>query len=202
MVVNGYSLDRKPSWVPGLGPVSFDPVTLAAFELDGRPQQLHVDGRTLTRQGGGSEEKKTGADILLVLETDGIDGLAPMKGILAQAKKNTGNFSFTAASDLFDQCQTMHEITDDSFAFIYAKNGFFLFDNPITQGVGVLHKRDRRGSIGKLVADFVDCRVGDTAISAKQEGPFAVVAQELRQKRYLEAAEEMEGNALIITAST
>lgn len=203
-VVKGYTLDFKPVFTPGLSFSSAPaPIKLGAFQVDGRPPMpLHIDGRPLGRKGKGSEEKKTGADILLVLESEGIEGLAPRKGLLAQAKKKDGNFTYTGSRDLFDKCSVMAEITHHSFAFIYAHNGFFLFDNPVTKGVPTLQAHEASQSIGELIAEFIDCRVGDTRITQKRKGWFAKVAENLRDGRYQDAAEITEGGALVITANT
>ncbi|WP_085026193.1 hypothetical protein [Ensifer aridi] len=123
-----------------------------------------------------------------------------MKGILAQAKKNDGNLTYTNSSqDLFGKCRIMAEITNESFAFIYAHNGFFL-RQPDHQSCKSAESCRCASSIGELVADSVDCRVGDTAITEKRKGWFAAVAEDLRHKRYPEAAEKTERGALVISA--
>lgn len=201
--VHRYSLDLKPKWSHGhfLQLTSPGAVQLEAFQLDERRRTpIHMDGRTLTRHGSGAEETEFGADILLVLETDGIEGLEPMKGILAQSKKHDGVFNYTAAADLFEQCHDMAMITDSSYAFIYADNGLFLFGNPITSGVASLRASNVDGTIGETIANFIDCGVGDKNITEKRVGNFGPMAEALRDRRFRDAARAMNVNALVIKA--
>lgn len=201
--VHRYSLDLKPKWSHGLFPQLTSPgaIQLEAFQLDERRKSpIHMDGRTLTHHGKGAEETQVGADILLVLETKGIEGLEPIKGILAQAKKHDGDFNYTAAADLFDQCHDMAVITDSSYAVIYADNGLFLFDNPITSGVELLEAANVDGTIGETVARFIDCGVGDKNITEKRVGHFGPMAAALRDRRFRDAARAMNVDALVIKA--
>lgn len=191
-VVNGYTLDFKPRQGPRLAFQSQpDPLVLSAEQFD---------GRTLGDRGRNSEENDTGADVLIFLDTAGVEGLSPKKGLLAQAKMQKSNFLYTADDELFEQCSKMYDITDSSYAFIYATNGIFVFDNPIAQDVQRLRRKDATWSVGDLIANFIDCSIGDRGITEIDVGPFRDVAQNLRRRRFQEAAQTEELQSLVISA--
>ena len=199
-VVNGYKLNFKPKpsfgryWTSGE-----DEITLRSRAIDGRPRP-RFDGRALGRKGPGSEERESGADILFFLEADGVEGLAPKKGILAQAKKWNEDFHFTRSQDLYGKCKIMDSVTEHSYALIYAPNGLFVFQNPITSGVKRLNADDSEISIGNLVADFVDCSIGDRKITEKDGEKFLPVAKALKEGRVDAAARTMKASALSVKA--
>ena len=201
-VVNGHKLNLKPK--PSFGRYltsGEDEITLRSRAIDGRPRPL-FDGRPLGRKGPGSEEKESGADILFFLETDGVEDLAPKKGILAQAKKWNDDFHYTRSLDLYGKCKIMDSVTEHSYALIYAPNGLFVFQNPITSGVKRLNADESEISIGNLVADFVDCSIGDREITEKDGEKFLPVAKALKQGRVETAARAMKASALSIEATS
>lgn len=187
--INGYTLRLRQ--VPRLsyGYASPGSVRLAATAFDGRP---------MSRKGGESEESLTGADMMLVFKTDGIEGLAEQKGILVQAKKRDTQFRKTSDKGLIVQCKQMSEITDDCFALIYALNGIHVFGNAHKKSV--LNASESDFSLGQLVAKFVSCEVGDRSLHELRKGRFAPAAAELRKKRLREAAAKAEANLLVVTA--
>jgi hypothetical protein len=76
-------------------------------------------GRKTTSRFEGSEENRSGADLLGVLEVDLAD-VAFRKGFLAQAKREKGGHGMQR---LRQQCQQMLALTPDSFVFLYGKKG-------------------------------------------------------------------------------
>ncbi|KQY41344.1 hypothetical protein ASD46_18690 [Rhizobium sp. Root491] len=201
-VVNNYSLRLKPKPSHGMYFTSSqEDIKLKSSSIDGR-NEYYMDGRPMKRKGRGSEEKITGADMLFFFESDGIDGLEPKKGLLAQAKRWKEDFHYTSLEDLFEKCRIMNGVTEHSYAFIYARNGLFVYRNPITVGTKRLRADETKVSIGRLVADFVDCSIGDPEITEKNGTRFLPVAKALKKRRLKEAARAMGGSALIIEATS
>ena len=196
-IINGYMLQLKHAPFRGLGGSPSGQVRLQTAQFDGRPAE-HFLGRPLSRKGPRSEERQTGADMMLVFRSDGIDGLQPHKGLLAQAKKKNTNFRRTAEKSLLEQCADMAKITDENFAFIYGLNGIHVFRNAHIKGLLQANAADF--TLGQMVAKFVSCEIGDNQLHEIKTSKFAAAAAELRENRLATAAELAEVNALEINA--
>jgi hypothetical protein len=186
-VVNEATL--RPRYALRLGPFS----SPASFDLSAKV----FDGRPMGRKGKGSEEFVTGADMMFVFHgSPTLAGSHEQKGLLAQAKKRDGRFVHTADKELMDQCDKMAMITSHSFAFVYARNGVFVFDNPRNNLEEKIAAATADYTVGELVARFVDCEVGDPSLKEIKKGPFLETARMLRADK-LERAAKSAGVALL-----
>lgn len=128
-------------------------------------------------QGTRSEEKRTGADIGVVLSVK-LPDFEVKKAFLAQAKKRppapqdrlaelTGN----AAQDLRAHCQEMLKITPDSFVITYTREGFFAV--PALSIVAIRRGISNKGfdhwlykkKLGFFFEEFLKSFIGDTKIA-------------------------------------
>jgi hypothetical protein len=77
-------------------------------------------GRKTTSRFVGSEENRSGADLLGVLEVD-LPDISFRKGFLVQAKKREKGGR--GINRLREQCRKMLDVTPDAFVFLYSREG-------------------------------------------------------------------------------
>jgi len=133
-----------------------------------------IMGRSTVAKGANSEESISGADAVIVLESEN-PGIEAHKGFLFQAKKHSGNGAFRSigTSEIRDQCRKMLKLTRSSYAIIYHNDGFCCFDckdinNEKWSG---FHKR-KSISLAKVIRLFMMCQVGDRQLNAIDKTSF------------------------------
>lgn len=170
-VINGFRMDYSPPYSPGGYGAATGCVTLDAS----RVRFPSIKGRTLIAQGPNSEERLSGADIIIVYESSS-PHIEAHKGILIQSKSHDssqGKFTRTGSAELIRQCKDMRRITPHGFVFVYTEDGVFCFDaKEVTDAHANGFRASEAVEIGEFFELFLSCRIGDTAINAVDPKSF------------------------------
>ena len=121
----------------------------------------------LSNQGGGTEEKKYGADFLGLL-TLALPDYVVRKGFLAQAKIQDPGERLSSAdwTRLTGQCESMLKLTTEGFVFVYSLKGVFVVPAVSVlacQSSVDLHTLHPK-KIGPFFREHFECYVGDRRI--------------------------------------
>lgn len=163
-IINGFEIALTP---PGLayGPQRPAETELRAFALD-KNQEL-VQLRQTKKSGNQLEERESGADIIIVYESE-TPGIAAQKGFLAQSKiehlNGSSTVRITRERARFERrCETMHAVTPHSYVFVYTEEGLLCYPVQVYRallGPGLNVKAAKK--FGEIFKPFMQCLVGDT----------------------------------------
>lgn len=125
---------------------------------------------TLTDRGGGSQERRYGADFAGVLSV-GLPDFRVDKGFLAQAKLvRSGGIATTEFHRMVNQCEQMLRLSPASFVFLYTATGIRIV--PAISVVGASHPDSLLDtstlysrSLSKFYEDHLECFLGDRNIN-------------------------------------
>jgi len=149
--------------------------------LEEQMKNISVNGLRLkvkyyAPQGPRSEEKRTGADIGVVLDVN-LPGFTIKKAFLAQAKRcpvakkdRLCELTGCLQSKLLSQCQDMLRITPDSFVFIYYRQGVLVVPASSIEAICGKLNRKRQDKVyskklGSFFEEFLKSFIGDTRIA-------------------------------------
>jgi hypothetical protein len=129
---------------------------------------VHWDARKTTSRSRGSEEHRSGADLLGVLEVN-LPEITLRKGFLAQAKL----YKFGKMKRLRDQCAQMLEISPDSYVFLFDKRGVQVVPALLyaTGSLGMKHVEP--WPLSQFFEAHFSSFIGDRRLSATTKAEFA-----------------------------
>jgi len=168
--VNGFHLSYE---VPSLG---------FGFRGAGRSTELKAEqvkaprlsGRSTVSKGARSEEAISGADAMIVLESQ-VPHIEAHKGFLFQAKvhRGSGQFESLGTEEIKEQCRKMMQFTNSAYAVVYDKRGFYCFDcsSMYTSAWNSFH-RDDAIPLAAIIRQFIECQIGDHNLSAIDKKSF------------------------------
>ena len=140
--------------------------------------RVKLRGRHLSSKGPGAEEKKYGADMVLVLDADLPDAKIS-KGILIQTKmvnSDSAPVSESESKRLVSQCEAMLKITPASYVFTCSKNELNIYSATSIKASQAKHiKNIFHWSNGNFFFDFLICWIGDPNISATDKASLAAL---------------------------
>ena len=135
-------------------------------KIEDRLKNINLAGvrwnaKILTDRGAKAEEKIIGADFMGVLEID-LPDYKVKKGFLVQAKMS-GNIN---SPDLMEQCQKMLKHSNESFVFIYDKDGI-----SVIKASEILNSESKFSQLPRMSAEefyyeHFKCFIGDHAIKS------------------------------------
>jgi len=120
-------------------------------------EDFKISAKVYTRRGKKSEEKITGADLAVVLESNSIK-----KAFLAQSKKGVrinGRLKIIKDKRLRVQCQKMLEISSDSFVIVYTPGSIF-----VTPALEINDAKNHYKRLHTFFTEFLKCFIGDHKI--------------------------------------
>ena len=157
--------------------------TLEATRLD--PARLVA--RSTIAKGRNSEEKLSGADAIVVLESSQ-PYIEAHKGILFQAKLHNagGRFTSLGTREISDQCKRMLKVTWHAFAVVYSKHNVYCFpalevNNQAWAGFQV----SEATSVGNILHRFLSCEIGDYDLTAVDRKSFRKLVDKKRVRNGL-----------------
>lgn len=125
-------------------------------------------GRKTTSRFRGSEESRSGADLLGVLEVD-LPDVAFRKGFLAQAKRDKGGRSM---GRLRQQCEQMLEVTPDSFVLLYDKKGVKVLPALLFAGGSLGLHHAEPWELSRFFAAHFGSFIGDRKLGVRNRKEF------------------------------
>jgi hypothetical protein len=147
--------------------------------------------RKTTSRFAGSEEARTGADLLGVLEVS-LPDVKLRKGFLAQAKLNKPG----DMKRLRTQCEQMLAVTPDSFVFLYDKHRVSVVPALLYAEGHLGLKHVGPWSLGKFFEAHFSCFVGDRALRATTKKEFAELVDAVAPKEILVVTATVQGEKL------
>jgi hypothetical protein len=132
--------------------------TLSGAEING----FRWETKVLTDRGPGAQEKRYGADLLVVQHID-LPGYEVSKGFLAQAKLENRRQS---SAMLTEQAEKMLRLTPESFLFLYGTSGIHVGSASAVQASQGNIRELRLKSMRGFLVDFLTSWVGDQRLSA------------------------------------
>jgi hypothetical protein len=197
-VINGFEVRLMPSF--GLGSSRPSGTELSAFALSDKDEVVQM--RQTQRTGGLKEERESGADIIVVYQSE-TAGIKAHKGFLAQAKAESvskrGFVKITAhKSDFERQCSDMLVVTDDAYVFLYTEKGLLcyhasMYKELARNGLPV----EEAMNAGDIFYDFLKCRIGDDRLYHFEKEAFIQYVREQKAKGALHISDDPAHKSLI-----
>jgi len=130
------------------------------------------DARKVTSRAKGSEESRTGADLLGVFEVN-LPEISIRKGFLAQAKLHRGHrVNRGETHRLRQQCEQMLSITPDSFVFLYDKQGVHVLPAVLYSSGHLGLRHVAPWPLSRFFAAHFACFIGDPRLSGTTPEAF------------------------------
>lgn len=151
------------------GPIAWDATQVLI------PRGFRLKGRHLTSRGNGSEEKRLGADAVIVLDVD-LPGYRVSKGVLIQAKRVDSQGGVARESErrrLLSQCKSLAWASASSYVWSYGQKISVFSANSVLAADGKLDELDNEPSIEEFFSQFFLCWVGDARISSVSKSALA-----------------------------